>query len=98
MALCELKRPHMSKEFPLRTNSGVLKIRRSPRDLEIEYPKWMLGPGCCHLRALYVISPDAAKEAKERGLKYSNFEEIEALAGRHINTSFVFLLGAIGWR
>ena len=42
--------------------------------------------------ALHVISPDAAKEAKERNIKYSNVEEIAALADRYGQKKHIFRL------
>ena len=80
MALHELKKIHNSPKYPNRSNVAISTKRKSPRDVGLEYPDWARGVGRCHIRALSAISLDAAKEAKDRNLRYSDVEEIIALA------------------
>ncbi len=83
MALLELKKDHKTNRNPLRSIVAILKVKRSPIEIGIDYPKWTCGPGRCHYCALYVLSPDAAREAKEMKLKYSDVQKITALADRY---------------
>jgi len=49
------------------------------------YPVEITGNGMCHLRALYNVSPVAAKVARERGIKHSQYEEIKSILAKHVD-------------
>lgn len=85
MALHELQKKEGHKTSSLRSNVAILKIKKRAQDVGIVYDDWMCGTGCCHLRALHVISPDAANEARSMNLKYSDVEGITALADKFKN-------------
>ena len=63
--------------FNLQMQSAIEQMSMSYCITLGEYPLVYIGLGKCHLRALYSVSPQAAKLALSKGIRYSQVSEIQ---------------------